>query len=133
MKLLLDTCSFLWALQEPKQLSSPARLALQSAENEVFVSVVSFWEISTKSALGKLRLEGGGPGDMPRFAADAGFAVAPLAADTAATLDRLPRLTDHRDPFDRMLVWTAIRQDLHLVSRDGKIAAYESVGLRICW
>ena len=133
MKLLLDTCSFLWALQEPEQLSATARRALQRAENEVSVSVVSFWEISIKSALGKLPLEGGGPEDMPQFATQAGFNIIPLAPDTAATMAKLPRLPEHRDPFDRILVWTAIQHNLHLVSRDKKIAAYASAGLRICW
>ena len=54
MKLLLDTCSFLWALHEPVRLSVPARKALQAPEHSVHVSVITFWEISLKAGLGKL-------------------------------------------------------------------------------
>ena len=133
MRLLLDTCAFLWALQEPQRLSRPARRALEQAENDVVVSVVSFWEISIKSSLGKLPLEGGSPANMPSYATDAGFDILPLDPDTAATSSRLTRLPHHRDPFDRMLVWTALRHDLHLVSRDRMMADHTSEGLRICW
>ena len=53
-RLLLDTHVVLWALAEPARLTRPARTALEEAENEVFVSVVSGWEIAIKRALGKL-------------------------------------------------------------------------------
>jgi PIN domain nuclease of toxin-antitoxin system len=86
VRLLLDTCSFLWALQDPRRLSAPARQALERSENEVFVSVVSFWEISLKTALGKLSLRGGAPEDMPRFAEESSFTILSLDAATAATV-----------------------------------------------
>lgn len=49
MRLLLDTCSLLWALQTPEKLGAKARRALQSEENSIHVSPVSFWEISLNS------------------------------------------------------------------------------------
>lgn len=133
MRLLLDTCAFLWALQQPRRLSLPAREALQNPENEILVSTVSFWEISLKSALGKLPLSGGGPADMPGYALAAGFEILPLDPDTAATVADLRPLPDHRDPFDRMLVWTALQGGLHLVSRDRRMSGYLGDGLKICW
>lgn len=133
MKLLLDTCTFLWALQNPSRLSSTARKAMRNPANEIEVSAISFWEISIKSALGKLTLEGGGPADMPEYALVAGFEILPLDPDTAATSANLPLLPDHRDPFDRMLVWTALRGGLHLVSRDRRMDDYLKEGLKICW
>lgn len=133
MRLLLDTCAFLWALQQPRRLSSPARDALQNPQNEILVSAVSFWEISIKSTLGKLTLEGGGPADLPGYAFAAGFEILPLDPDTAATSADLPPLSNHRDPFDRMLVWTALRGNLHLVSCDRRMAGYLGEGLKICW
>lgn len=66
---------------------------------------------------------------MPQFATDAGHSFDP---DTAASSNLLPRLPQHRDPFDRLLVWTAIRQDLHLISRDRMLADYVKQGLCIC-
>ena len=133
MKLLLDTCSLLWALQDVARLSATARQSLQNPKNEVLVSPVSFWEISLKNGLGKLTLDGARPEDFPGFALAAGWLILPLSPEIAAGCGRLPRVPKHRDPFDRLLVWTAIREELALVSRDGAMRAYVPHGLKICW
>jgi PIN domain nuclease of toxin-antitoxin system len=133
MKLLLDTCSMLWALQDTARLSAPARRALKQPDNSVSVSVVSFWEISLKFALGKLTLHGGDPEDIPRFVAEAGWQITPLSARLAASAGRLPRPTDHRDPFDRLLIWTALNEGFTLVSGDTAFPAYAPQGLKLCW
>jgi len=133
VRLLLDTCSLLWALQDPARLSPAARAALKNPAHSVAVSIVSFWEIGLKSGLGKLTLVGAEPEDIPRFAAEAGWTILPLTPEIAASSGRLPRLPDHRDPFDRLLVWTAIREDLTLISRDGAMRGYTAHGLSMCW
>ena len=48
----------------------------------------------------------------------------------AASFYHLPRIT-HKDPFDRMLIWQAIREKMVLISKDSKIAAYKDYGLKI--
>ena len=131
--ILLDTCAFLWALQDPGRLSVPARVALTDPANSVHVSVVSFWEISLKVGLGKMALEGAEPEDFPRFAGEEGWVILPLSPGIASSAARLPRLPHHRDPFDRLLVWSAIRENLTLVSRDGLMRDYIPHGLKVCW
>ena len=133
MKLLLDTCSFLWALHEPTRLSAPARKALQAPEHSVHVSVITFWEISLKAGLGNLSFKGVSPEDYPALAIKAGWAIHPLTAGLAASAGRLRARPEHRDPFDRLLIWTAINDDLVLVSGDDALPAYVSGGLNICW
>ena len=133
MKLLLDTCSLIWALQNAEQLSAPARKALQAPQNSVSVSIVSFWEISLKSGLGKLTLHGADPEDFPRFVGEAGWDILPLSQEIAASAGRLQRNPDHRDPFDRLLIWTAINEGFSLVSGDAAFLAYAPHGLKICW
>jgi PIN domain nuclease of toxin-antitoxin system len=133
VNLLLDTCSLLWALQDANRLSAPARRALKNPDHTVSVSVVSFWEIGLKCGLGKLSLQGAEPEDIPRFVADAGWQIIPLSPGVAASAGRLPRPTDHRDPFDRLLIWTAIHEGFSLVSGDDDFPAYVPHGLKICW
>jgi PIN domain nuclease of toxin-antitoxin system len=133
MNLLLDTCSLLWALQDADRLSANARRALQNPSNTISVSVVSFWEIGLKSGLGKLALHKASPEDIPRFVAETGWSIHPLSPLIASGSGRLPRPTDHRDPFDRLLIWTAINEDFALVSGDDAFAAYVAHGLKICW
>jgi PIN domain nuclease of toxin-antitoxin system len=50
-----------------------------------------------------------------------------------ATYHRLPRHPEHRDPFDRMLVWHAIQRRLTLLSRDRRLAFYRPHGLEFEW
>ena len=56
MRLLLDTCTFLWILAESPQLSSEALDLFTAPENEVYLSSVSTWEIAVKHSLGRLPL-----------------------------------------------------------------------------
>jgi PIN domain nuclease of toxin-antitoxin system len=65
MNLLLDTHSFLWSAFSPGKLSRKARAAIVDPESDVYVSAVSFWEISLKSALGKIELKDIAPEDLP--------------------------------------------------------------------
>ncbi len=60
MKLLLDTCAFIWLSTAPRKLASGMRALYENPDNEVFLSVVSTWEIAIKHRSGKLRL----PNDM---------------------------------------------------------------------
>ena len=132
MKLLLDTCCLLWALQQPRKLTVRARACLEDPDNSVYVSSLSFWEISLKASLGKLAIQGADPEEFPGFVEEAGWSILPFSPETAASFARLPRSGAHKDPFDRMLIWTAIREGLTLVSRDQSLPAYEPLGLHLC-
>jgi PIN domain nuclease of toxin-antitoxin system len=132
MRLLLDTCSLLWALQAPEKLGIKAQRALQSHQNTIHVSPVSFWEISLKFALGKLRIEGAVPEEIPGFVDRAGWQILELKSSTVASFHRLPQVSGHKDPFDRLLIWTAIQEQLTFVSRDGALPDYKSLGLKTC-
>jgi PIN domain nuclease of toxin-antitoxin system len=91
VKLLLDTHSFLWALHQPSQLSAAARKALQNPAHRVHVHVATFWEISLKAGLGKLRFANVTPEDYPALAVQAGWIVHPLEPTLAASSGRLVR------------------------------------------
>ena len=117
-RLLLDTHVVLWALAEPVKLTRPARTALEDAENEVFVSVVSGWEIAIKRALGKLEA----PDDLEAAIRMQGFDPLLVTFHHAAQAGGLP--PHHRDPFDRMLIAQAQAEGLVLVTRDPDIPRY---------
>lgn len=133
MKLLLDTHALLWSIIEPDQLSPEARAAIADPTAQIVVSAVSFWEISIKAALGKLHLQGVAPEQLVDAAQQQGFDLLPLDPRLAASFSRLPIVPQHRDPFDRMLVWQAISLGYTLVSRDRKIAASPHRELRVLW
>jgi PIN domain nuclease of toxin-antitoxin system len=128
---LLDTHSFLWSIWQPEKLGQQAVAVLENAGSEVFVSSITFWEISLKYALGKLTL-GCKPDDLLKFADDMGFEKIPLTPEAAALFHQLPSLA-HKDPFDRMLIWQAVSNDLILISKDGKFDNYSQFGLNVVW
>ena len=122
MKLLLDTCTFLWIALGDRALSRPARDAFVDPASEVYLSTISSWEIALKHALGKLPLP-----DQPILLVPqmrARHRIEPLALDEPAALAtaQLPDL--HRDPFDRMLICQAIMGGLTLVTPDPLIRQY---------
>ena len=132
MNYLLDTHTFLWSLFSPKLLSLSAIQEITSGGNNVFVSVVSFWEVSLKYALGKLVLEGVEPDDLPDSAKQMGIDTLSIGESDAASFHKLPRLA-HKDPFDRLLIWQAIRQKMILISKDAQFDWYGKFGLKRLW
>jgi len=128
MRLLLDTCTFLWILTDPSKVPGPVLDAFRLPENQVFLSAASAWEIAVKYSIGKLPL----PSDPVRFvpAQREAHAISVLEITEEAALhqSRLPVL--HRDPFDRLLVSQSIVQGLTIVTPDPLIAQY---GCRTLW
>ena len=133
MSYLLDSHAFIWSVLKPGLLGEKSRAVLADASNEVFVSAVTFWEISLKSALGKLTLEGCRPESLLEAAQTQAFKLLPLSPEDASTFHHLPR-TAHKDPFDRMLIWQAIRGSHTLITQDSGIRrAYRSHRLVTLW
>ena len=124
MRLLLDTHVALWGVSDYERLGIETQRVLQDRENEVFVSVVTLWEIAIKYALPK-----GRPDDMPVSAhealadfLDAGYQMLDVTPPHALAVASLPPL--HRDPFDRMLVAQARVEPMRLLTVDRTVAAY---------
>ena len=132
MSYLLDTHVFLWVLFASNRLSKNSREVLLGESNDVYVSIISFWEISLKYSLGKLSLKGVSPADLPALAAESGFDVMDIDAATVSTFHELPASL-HRDPFDRLLIWQAIKRDCTVLSKDREFARYGEFGLRYIW
>ena len=132
MNYLLDTHALIWSILEKDKLSKAAKHVLENPSHSVFVSAISFWEISLKFSLGKLELRGILPQAFPNLSLQMEFEIMPLDADCASSYHQL--LTKHhRDPFDRMLIWQAIKNDLVLITKDGNMASYKTDGLKILW
>ena len=116
-RILLDTHLLLWAISEPRKLSAQARRRIEEAD--VFVSAASIWEVSIKSALGKLAAD---PAEVLAEIEPAGFYLLPVTGDHAAAVAKLRPL--HNDPFDRMLVAQAKTEPLLLLTNDSVLTSY---------
>lgn len=132
MKYLLDTHTLLWVLFEEEKLSENAKVVIKNPDNEVYVSIVSYWEISLKYALGKLELKGITPEELPKKAEEVGIETLEVSEEEASTFYKLPRLK-HKDPFDRLIIWQAINREITLISKDKPAKEYQKFGLEILW
>ncbi len=129
MKNLPDTHYLLWILFDDKRLSDKLQNIIDAPENEIYVSIISFWEISLKFSIGKLNLNNIKPDELPCFVTDSGFQIMNISEHDAASFYKLPRMK-HKDPFDRFLVWQSICEECIFITNDKEIASYESEGLR---
>jgi PIN domain nuclease of toxin-antitoxin system len=131
MNYLVDTHCLIWSLLDPQKMAPAHRAVLVDATSPKFVSKISYWEIALKFGLGKLQLKGISPERLLKVAAEAGYEIFDITEDDLATSYQLPTSKVHKDPFDRLLVWQCIRNDLVFVSDDKRLKEYVKHGLKL--
>jgi len=124
LKLLLDTHTMIWVFSAPDRLSAQARNAISAGENEVFVSVISPWEVAIKRSKKQFRA----PDDLGDAVEAHSFQLLPVLLRHTEAIDSLPG--HHGDPFDRMLVAQAIVDGLTLVTSDRALRRYPAATLQ---
>lgn len=128
MKLLVDTCAFLWIASGSDKLTEAARSAFLDPENERYLSAASAWEIAIKNSLGRLPLPGKPEAFVREIREQSGIEKLALDEESALYIAKLPRL--HTDPFDRMLVAQATIHGMTILTPD---AAIEQYAVRVLW
>ena len=131
MKYLLDTHYILWTLFEPDKLGSEVLSIFNNENDAKFVSGINFWEISLKFSLGKLSLDGIKPDQIFDKILESGFDVINITNEVLVSYYRLPKKENHRDPFDRLLIWQSIFHGYTLITKDKLIEQYISDGLNV--
>lgn len=126
MKILLDTHIALWAIADSKKLSSEVITILKSVENEIYYSIASVWEVAIKHKLH--------PDKMPiseqefvEFCEKAGFIELSITAEQiylVSTLERPKNALSHNDPFDRLMIAQAKKEQMKFMTHDTLIPWY---------
>jgi len=119
---LLDTHAAIWFFTGDTLLSPTADRIIRNRTNRVYLSVVSAWELAIKISIGKLRFPGNAAGFM-RTAKANDIIIVPIETAHLSSFESLPLL--HRDPFDRLLVATAISEQMTFISADKNVAKYD--------
>lgn len=122
MKLLLDTCTFLWLISDKSKLSRAATDLFSDPLSRVYLSAASSWEIAIKHRSGKLSLRLPPETYVPQCRE--ALELEELAVDEAAALFTSSLPLHHRDPFDRLLVAQAATRGLTILTPDPLIAQY---------
>lgn len=122
MKVLLDTHTFLWFINDSPQLSADAKTLVES-EVDILLSVASLWEIAIKTSLGKLTL----PDKYDKFISQQvtlnEIEILPISMAHLAIVATLP--FHHRDPFDRLLIAQAMVEQVVIISADIMFDSYD--------
>jgi PIN domain nuclease of toxin-antitoxin system len=122
MKYLLDTHTLIWLIEASSRISPQIKQALSSSENAIYLSSASLWEIAIKTSLGKLSLKS----PFEKLLNDLNstdITILQIENDYLKQLTALPEI--HKDPFDRLLVATALAEDLTIITTDENIQKYD--------
>ena len=133
MEYLIDTHVFIWALMDTKKISKKTFEILEDESNVVYISPISFWEIAIKSQSKNLELKGINIIQLPHIANQFNFTILAPQTYDYVSICQIPLKENHHDPFDRMLIQQAIRNNLVLISKDEKFQQYEENGLQLMW
>ena len=122
MRILLDTCTFIWLAEGDPDLSSRAQEAIVDPSNEVYLSPASVWEIVIKQSLGRLELKLPAERYVPEQRHLHRVDTLAVTEEAALQLGKLPN--HHRDPFDRLLVAQAVAEGCTIATPDPLIRRY---------
>lgn len=123
MRLLLDTCCWLWWLSDISKLSHQQLNAMINSGNQLFLSTASIWEISIKVNNQKLTI----PQPLDRLIQQQcpidNITILEIKPYHAIQVGNLP--LHHKDPFDRMIITQAAIENLTIVTTDSEFKKYD--------
>jgi PIN domain nuclease of toxin-antitoxin system len=128
MNFLVDTHILIWSFIKPENLTHEIKEALLNENNEIYYSQISLWEIAIKYTLGKLVLKGMSPEEFFEEIENSFYKLKKLENYELISFYRLPVI--HKDPFDRMLIWQSIKNEMVFISSDNNIKQYNKYGLK---
>ena len=115
MKLLVDTQSFIWFVENDKQLPLKIKNELEDHNNIIIISIASLWEMAIKMSLGKLKLSCDLAKMIDKLYQN-GFEILPILPEHTIKLSTLDYF--HRDPFDRIIISQGLTENIPIVSSD---------------
>ena len=128
MRYLLDTHTFIWLAAEPAYLSKTVREIALIPENDLLLSAASGWETALLWKLNRIELPEEPALFIPQVIQSLSLTPSAISFETAITAATLPLI--HRDPFDRLLVATAMQKKVTILSKDRMMAEY---GVEVIW
>jgi PIN domain nuclease of toxin-antitoxin system len=128
VRLLIDTHTLIWAMDDPTKLSVPATIALQDPANDLLLSAATVWELAIKIGQRKLALSLPFRQWMDKAIADLQLTTLPVTVEYAERQIGLP--THHKDPFDRFIIAQALVEGMPVVCAD---VIFDNYGVTRLW
>ena len=125
MRYLLDTNAFILLNLDFKALPLTYQRILADADNTFVLSPATVWEMAIKVRLGKLNLSGISLDDLTdRLRRKLKIGLLPIKQSQLLGIARLPKVKDHGDPFDLLIIAQALTENLPVLTSDGKFHLY---------
>ncbi len=125
MKLLLDTQTFIWLINDDKRLGAAAQTILHDPATDLSLSYFSVFEMIIKASIGKLEFDHDVISDLPKMGVEL------LLPGPKSLVGYKIFNPDNNDPFDNALITTALNEELVIMTSDDKILNTNTVGLRL--
>jgi PIN domain nuclease of toxin-antitoxin system len=122
MNILLDTHVFIWFAEDDKSLPSKLKEIIEDEANDIFVSIVAFWEIAIKKSINKLELSIPFD-DLLKITTDNGIEIMPILFEHTAKVEKLDFY--HRDPFDRIIIAQGLIENMYIATQDTLFDRYK--------
>ena len=122
MRYLLDTHALIWYFENSSELPQKIKEIISSTENKKYICSMSFWEIAIKLNLGKLKV-GFTLSELINDVKSRDFNILQIEDEYLNGLSSLPFI--HKDPFDRLLISTALAESLSIITIDENIQKYD--------
>lgn len=126
VKLLLNTCSIIWAISDPDSLSKDAASLLREENLKVYVSAISAAEIACASERGRIELNQHWKKWFRYYVELNHWHVESIDLNIVEAAYSLPE-SFHSDPADRIITATARLKSYTILTADNKILAYPYV------
>lgn len=126
MNLLLDTHILLWALNDDSKLSQKAKYLICDANNLIFYSTVSVWEVAIKHKIKPNLMVVSGT-EFLHYCEQAGFKKLSLDDKHVIayeTLNKVENTPEHNDPFDKILLAQAKGDGMFFITHDKSFTYY---------
>jgi PIN domain nuclease of toxin-antitoxin system len=121
MRYLLDTHSLIRFLEDDKRLSVIAKDIISDDNADIYLSIVSLWEMAIKIGLGKLKLSQSLEQVVDTLEQQS---ISLLSVKPAHVLAVLSLPFEHRDPFDRLLIGQALVENMKFLSNEALFLRY---------
>ena len=127
MEYLIDTHILIWYMEEDRQLSLDIYEILTNPKNIIWIGQVSIYEIAIKKAIGKFETFTISIDDLVEQIKKDGFQIMHVKNSHLARYGDIPLLEIHKDPFDRLILATALSENVPVISADEKFKNYTSL------
>jgi PIN domain nuclease of toxin-antitoxin system len=127
MEYLIDTQILIWYQEEDKRLSAEIYEILNNPKNIIWIGQVSIYEIAIKKAIGKFETFTISIEDLVEQIKTDGFQILHIKNSHLARYGDIPLLEIHKDPFDRLILATALSENIPVISSDEKFKNYTSI------